>query len=840
VLDDHWAAQVAAVHAMAGDRDGLRELGGTLRARLRGESSLLVREIEAQLDPVFEAAFPTEEPSGYHVEHVADLLDAPWGTAARHRALKQVDAIAGGHAYSRSLEDLARVVLGGPRGAARTRAIRGLLFVEAESRMTTPVVALLGALHAEGGLTRDDVARALLTNPHIGGDTAPGPVAELIRGYADDILWAATDPACASWSRDLPRHVPAGARFVLRGLDMLAGRHPVDRTWYEPASELPTRLCRARLTGAELAALAPTLAAMGEADRHRAFAHRYAVGDAEGLLPAYGLQEAAPVLALVRANTPRSGPGAPPPPRCDVAAVRAVIDATDAEQVRSILVALPDNPAAELFAALYGWNREIVLRRFKKHAYGGIAAFGLLPPDGDSLLDRYLALRASARHGATFGAERRVKHAAVIEVALDHLAQVNGYPDASGLELDMEARIAGEFAAGWDADDYRITLDVDSTDLVIARGGKTLAGVPAAIRRTDAYQAARAAQETLREQRRRIRHGLIERLVATGDPMDADKLARYLAVPAAAGPLRALIWRDDAGTTGLLAAADQLVDLTGEIQAVRGPLHAIHPVELDPDDLAAWQREIVRRRVVQPVKQAFREVYVPTPAEVTAGVESARFAGHAVSGTVAARLLSGRGWRVDGGHRELLKRHGTVEAGVYADVDHYFAEPGAHVVLGTAAFTDRGATIRLVDVPARAFSETMRDLDLVVGVAGQGRTGSGTEIGLAERAALLAALVADLGLDRVAVDGHHAVVGGERATYRVHLGSGSIHVEPGGYLCVVPEGFGAKPARGLFLPFADADQLTSVILSKVLLLANDSKITDSTILAQLARMARQP
>ncbi|WP_452094400.1 DUF7737 domain-containing protein [Dactylosporangium darangshiense] len=77
---------------------------------------------------------------------------------------------------------------------------------------------------------------------------------------------------------------------------------------------------------------------------------------------------------------------------------------------------------------------------------------------------------------------------------------------------------------------------------------------------------------------------------------------------------------------------------------------------------------------------------------------------------------------------------------------------------------------------------------------------------------------------------------GSRATYRVHLNSGSIHVEPGGYLCVVPADFGARPHQRLFLPFADEDRPTSVILSKILLLNEDERIADESILAQLRRL----
>jgi hypothetical protein len=67
----------------------------------------------------------------------------------------------------------------------------------------------------------------------------------------------------------------------------------------------------------------------------------------------------------------------------------------------------------------------------------------------------------------------------------------------------------------------------------------------------------------------------------------------------------------------------------------------------------------------------------------------------------------------------------------------------------------------------------------------------------------------------------------------LRLTSGSIHVEPAGYLCIVPAGFGATAHRRLFLPFADDDRMTSVILSKVLLLSEDDRITDPSILQQL-------
>jgi hypothetical protein len=67
--------------------------------------------------------------------------------------------------------------------------------------------------------------------------------------------------------------------------------------------------------------------------------------------------------------------------------------------------------------------------------------------------------------------------------------------------------------------------------------------------------------------------------------------------------------------------------------------------------------------------------------------------------------------------------------------------------------------------------------------------------------------------------------------YSVHLGSGIVHRQPGGALCIVPV---HSQHRGrLFLPFADDDPRTAEVLSKVLLLARDTAIKDPAILAQL-------
>ncbi|MEV6303140.1 DUF4132 domain-containing protein [Actinoplanes sp. NPDC051861] len=669
-----------------------------------------------------------------------------------------------------------------------------LLVLDPPGRLPREQVAgILDRLDAAGLLDAEVLDRAFADDRHLGRAFAGRP-GGAVRDHVDAMTWRLlTAPEPAGWD-DLPLGLaPRGVRFVELALGWTGDPRVAEH-----------------LGAAEVADPSALLALLRDRpveDQRRAFGwHPHA------LLPLFGLESAGPLLELIRAMPEHEAF------RQDRAVLLAAIEHAGPENARRLLALVP----SEMVSAVLGDNRAAVLKRVRNNALQGIAAFGMLPlAPGETVLDRYLALRDSARKGPKLGPNRRHSHAAAIAVALDHLAQVVG-TDPGRLEWDCEAQLASEAPAEATAGDYRIALRLDGAEpvLTVSRAGRDLRTPPAAVRADPAYEMMREHQEQLRDQARRMRTGLIERLVATGATLRPDELARLRSLPAGAAMLPALLWRDGSGRVGLL-------------DEVSGPVTAVHPVELlHSQSLAAWQAEIVRRRLRQPVKQAFREVYVLTPAEREAGDVSQRFAGHTVDGKVAGQLLSTRGWST---HHEYADHQATRPAGdgltaaLQCDLHGYFGLDD--VVVGEVRFLRDGRPVPLTEVPPVAFSEVMRDLDLVVSVAGREEFTSPAQA--ASRAEVLTALIADLGLTRVTVDGTAAVVRGDRATYRVHLTSGSIHVEPGGYLCVVPAGFGAKPHQRLFLPFADEDRMTAVILSKVLLLAEDAKITDRSILAQL-------
>lgn len=86
--------------------------------------------------------------------------------------------------------------------------------------------------------------------------------------------------------------------------------------------------------------------------------------------------------------------------------------------------------------------------------------------------------------------------------------------------------------------------------------------------------------------------------------------------------------------------------------------------------------------------------------------------------------------------------------------------------------------------------------------------------------------------DRVSVEGHFAHVRGTLAEYRIHLGSGNVHMEPNGrYLCIVPDR--SKDTRAAYLPFEDPDVKSAEVLSKVLLMVRDDRIDDPVIRRQM-------
>ena len=354
------------------------------------------------------------------------------------------------------------------------------------------------------------------------------------------------------------------------------------------------------------------------------------------------------------------------------------------------------------------------------------------------------------------------------------------------------------------------------------------------------------------------------------------------------GSTRAGAWSGDAIVDTLDRTFDVPNDTTVELW---------HPIGQPVEDVLAWRQWFETHEIRQPFKQAHREVYLLTDAERNTETYSNRFAAHVLRQHQYNALCAARGWKnklrlmVDDTYppasRELphwglraeywVEGAGTEygtdtnESGVFlhvvTDQVRFYgidaAQNRAHA--GGGGYTSAAAgpgtrdvnePLPLDEIPALVLSEILRDVDLFVGVASVGNDPTWQDGGpggryrdywtrysfgeLGEtaqtRRAILERLVPRLKIaNQCTLTERFLVVRGTLRTYKIHLGSGNILMEPNDqYLCIVPaRGPVAAGSDRLFLPF-EGDATLSIILSKAFLLAADNAIKDPTIVRQIA------
>ncbi|PIG91098.1 DUF4132 domain-containing protein [Gloeocapsopsis sp. IPPAS B-1203] len=505
-----------------------------------------------------------------------------------------------------------------------------------------------------------------------------------------------------------------------------------------------------------------------------------------------------------------------------------------------------DKNTVFLIEAIAGWNRTEIEQSLPKRKQFAAKAYGLLPLEQgqEEVLERYLFLQQFLKESKKFGAEKQANEQTAVQQALAYLAQVAGYPNAQSLELMMEARFNQKIApetCHWSIGEYQLTLALSQADvqLRVYRGDRLLKSVPTVVRQNQIYTEIKATIQQLRNQITRFRCHF-EEIMATGQKLSYEELSIFSQIPIARDMLNQLVLLTEQSCGLFVADTLAVQNLDGKLIPLQNQTYIAHPDHLfHKGELAAWQQEIVRQRLVQPFKQVFRKLYLVTPAEQETYNYSYRFAGHKLESRVVARLLQSRGWQLGYGEYpipfKVFPELDLVAYFEFQDASYYLSASeeitSDRIYFQADQFID-GTALPLVDIPPVIFSEVMRDADLVVSVAQrEGDTRLSQET-YQQRGDLIRTLVADLGLANVTVAGHFAQVQGKLACYQVHLASAAIHIEPGHHLCIVPDRWGKR--QKLFLPFSDGgDSKISEVISKILLLANDDKIKDKSILHQI-------
>lgn len=289
-----------------------------------------------------------------------------------------------------------------------------------------------------------------------------------------------------------------------------------------------------------------------------------------------------------------------------------------------------------------------------------------------------------------------------------------------------------------------------------------------------------------------------------------------------------------------------------------------HPIGFSQETVLSWREFLERSQIKQPFKQAYREVYIITDAELTTHSYSNRFAAHILRQHQFAALCKQRGWTYtlmgnwDSNNKTFINLpQWNIRAEFYVDGDgqiNVANEMGILNYISTdqVRFYRDSTQLNMEDVPAIVFTEIMRDIDLFVGVTSIGNDVTWQDGGnqnldtywhrysfaeLSEsskiRESVLKRLIPRLKISsQCSFDGKYLIVQGKIRTYKIHIGSGNILMTPNDqYLCIVASR-STKEVNKIFLPF-EGDTMLSIILSKALLLAEDDKIKDDTILNQI-------
>ena len=507
-----------------------------------------------------------------------------------------------------------------------------------------------------------------------------------------------------------------------------------------------------------------------------------------------------------------------------------------------------EKKAARLADVLLGRTKkkDLVENIQRKLLKESVRLLGLLPLPEDAkkrdaeLADRYQVLKAYERYARGLSSLSKEPAMQSYRLGIENLAVTAGFSDPVRLEWAVTAKETADLAKGpvtAKAKDVTVSLklgDLAEPETTQFRGKEELKSLP---KEAKTHKAVEGLLERKKDVKRLVNSTkrTLELAMCAGDRFTAPEL-QHLMTHAIVRPfLDRLVLKTATGMGYPVQGGKALRGADGTTVPVKGEWSIAHPLDfVKAKNWPEFQAECFRHERIQPFKQVFREVYTLTPAEKEDSDKSRRYSGQQVNENQAKALLSSRGWSTK---EDLSKLYRAENLSVELILDHGFSTPGdaAAPAVKELRFAQRGEwkPMPLADVPPVILSEVMRDLDLVVSVAHVGGVDpEATQSTVAMRSSLLEETCVLLKLGNVKLDSKHALIKGEYGHYSVHLGSGVVHKQPGGSLCVVA--VNAQHRGRLFLPFADDDPRTAEVVSKVLLLARDKEIQDPTILEQIA------
>ena len=462
------------------------------------------------------------------------------------------------------------------------------------------------------------------------------------------------------------------------------------------------------------------------------------------------------------------------------------------------------------------------------------------------LLARYQYIQTYRKESRQFGAQRRASEGRAADMALQNLSTNAGFSDVTRLLLRMETRLTASYDTCFDwhpVEDAELRICVDETgksSLQCRREEKVLKSLPAKYKKAPEALEAQAIVKKLREQHTRTRQ-MLEQSMEDGTVFQVWEILALFQNPVVCPLVKPLLYvTADAGEVLGFLSEEGLTGWSGKTLSVTPDtkVRIAHPCDLYREGhWQDYQRALFERKLRQPFRQVFRELYVKLPEELEKR-ETRLFSGYQIQPKKTVATLRSRRWVADyeSGLQKIYYKEDII-AGLRALADWFSPSDIEAPTLEGVVFYNRNdfSELRVSEIPERIYSEVMRDVDLAVSTAYVGGVDPEASRSTVEmRRVILEGNLRLFRLENVRLQGNHAVIDGKFGQYTVHLGSGVVHQAGNAMLHVLPV---HSQHRGrIFLPFADEDPKTAEILSKVLMFAEDAKIRDPAVIAQIRRV----
>jgi len=456
-------------------------------------------------------------------------------------------------------------------------------------------------------------------------------------------------------------------------------------------------------------------------------------------------------------------------------------------------------------------------------------------------LKRYEFIHKFLKQSKEFGAQRRESEKKASHIALINLAQNLGYEDINIFSWRMECAKLESIHKYFETKHiggYEVSLEIDeegSASIIVVGDDKRLKSIPTKLKKEKYILELNEVVKSLKEQYRRAKESFENAMISQTEFIYQDIIA-FTHHPVINAIMKKLVFSCN-NCFGFIRG-NEFVDDTEKHTALNETelLQVAHPYALMINKVwSNYQKYVFDMKLVQPFKQVFRELYTLNADEKENNTISRRYAGHQIQPQKTVALLKTRGWNVyyEEGLQKVDFKHNIISR-MYAIADWFSPADNEAPTLETVEFFERTSRehIAFDKINPILFSETMRDVDLVVSVAHVGGVDPQASHSTIEmRRVLVEETLRLMKINNVTFTDKFAKVEGHYGGYNVHLGSGQIQMQAKGSVNILAV---QSQHRGkFFLPFLDEDPRTAEIVSKIVLLANDTKIKDPMILDQI-------